>query len=532
MKATKIRPVNADDWCPTTIKSGRYFNETTLTGFMQSDGMGGNVLHPASENDDLEAKLLKAHTTLESTYPGVRVLRRCVKMPYWRGQKLPTSRDYTFVNAPERLTTTSISIILVPQNQIKNASMGFYFRGKTLPSLRERLKGSRFHGVVGNLGYYMTKGLINEKHIWSHNARYPAFPLPDIPSYIGFHLFKDNATGQSKGAFQGAHPGAVGIRKNGGIDILPGLKIQSYTVTLGTQNIVVRSIDNPGATNEDVMLFTPALKTTEIEEYITACEISAGSDDSWKTYTPFVPVADIDNRVNVFITNEGNGKNPVEKVMAVWEGKAPLPSFGAILSFRREYFSSLFETVETFKHTCLNRQVRIIPDGGISFDDYAQMMGGFVPAVVNGKHLYCAETTAEVMRNLSHYGNATSPITLAGKETKNFDPYIREPAGVLVQTESSIGWILFDGRHELSIGANVVDVAILLKKLESEGVLGTIQQAIFIDGGSAMKAYAACSDETAVSLDLLNRVAAGSRNSAGADPDGLNLYSVLALGLR
>jgi hypothetical protein len=93
--------------------------------------------------------------------------------------------------------------------------------------------------------------------------------------------------------------------------------------------------------------------------------------------------------------------------------------------------------------------------------------------------------------------------------------------------------VLFDGRHALSIGASVVDVAVALAKLEREGILQgqCIVQAIFIDGGSAMKVYRIQSDGDTVALDLLNRVAAGSRNGPGADDQGLNLYTLLSLSL-
>jgi hypothetical protein len=135
------------------------------------------------------------------------------------------------------------------------------------------------------------------------------------------------------------------------------------------------------------------------------------------------------------------------------------------------------------------------------------------------------------MRALSRHGNANSPIGQAGRETRNFDLYVREPAGVLVQAEGEIGWVLFDGRHELSIGAGVIDVAQLLLKLQQLGAVKEIQQAFLIDGGSAMKAYHVRGDGAKVQLDLLNRVAAGSRNGPGADDQGLNLYSMLSLRL-
>ena len=99
------------------------------------------------------------------------------------------------------------------------------------------------------------------------------------------------------------------------------------------------------------------------------------------------------------------------------------------------------------------------------------MLGGFVPAVVNGEHVYAVETVGQLMHNLTHFGNATSPIAQAGRESQNFDPRIREPAGLLVQTASQIGWVFLDGRHELSLGASVADVGALLKKLETVGAL-------------------------------------------------------------
>jgi hypothetical protein len=134
---------------------------------------------------------------------------------------------------------------------------------------------------------------------------------------------------------------------------------------------------------------------------------------------------------------------------------------------------------------------------------------------------------------MQRYANAISPIAQAGRESQNFDIFIREPAGVFVQTRQHVGWVLFDGRHELSIGASVVDVALLLNKLQSAGAFpDAIQQAVFIDGGSAMKVYAIDSTSEALNLNLLNRVAAGGRNGPGADPDGLNLYTLLNLWLR
>lgn len=513
MGKSEFRSMRSDDWTRVPVERGRYFNQERITGYERVDGQNGNPLHPVCVFED---KLRETHQRFRETYPGVSIARRHVRMPYWDRADPSLPDNYSFVEAPERLTTTSLTIVMVSRSQIKNAEMGFCYDGKTLLTLRERMRGVCFRGLAGNLGYYMTEELINGKAVWSHNVRYPEFPLPATLSYVGFYLFRDEDTGEVYSSFQGAHPAAVGIRKHGEIEIISRLKISEYRVTLWGEEFLVSSINDPDAV-DDVMLFTPGLWTPEVGERV----------ENWETYAPEIPVP---GRINVFVANEGNGKVPVEKVVKVWDGRAPLPSFGAVLSFEKGCFEKLFANVGTFSF--LDQRIKIEPLGDTDFDGYVQMMGGLVPAVVDGQHIYCVETVDQVRERLRDYGNATSPIAQCGRETNNFDPRIREPAGILVQTEDQIGWVLFDGRHELSIGASVVDVAQILKMLQDDGALnGKVRQAVFIDGGSAMKAYAVESDSATVTLDLLNRVAAGSRNGPGADPDGLNLYTLLNLSL-
>jgi hypothetical protein len=456
-------------------------------------------------------------------------------MPYWIQDPLPNTDDYALVTAPERLTTTSLTIVLVRNVLARCAEMGFYFKDRTLPTLRARMEGSPFRGLAGNLGYFMTDALI-EGAPWSHNLRFPHFPLPKRPSYIGFHLYRNEEQAETYGSFLGAHPAAVGVRKDGYVDIVPNLRIDRYQVLFGGPTGISVDVEaiNPSFDCCDAMLFTPAFKgTSEIRQLIEAAEASAGTDDRWQQCMPMIPASEGRDRVNVFVANQGNGHLPVEKVVAVWVGSAPLPSFGGLLSFDRARFRALFGSVAQFQHEFLGSVVQVIPHGTEpDLDDYVHIMGGFVPAVADHAHIYYdARTTQQVMRTLSRYG-ATSPIAQCGRETKNFDLQVREPAGVLLQTGSHIGWVLFDGRHEMSIGASIIDVAAILKKLEDLNIFeGKLRQAFFVDGGSAMKAYHIVPDQPSLRLDLLNRVAAGSRNGPGADADGLNLYTLLKLHL-
>ncbi|MBN1811940.1 MAG: hypothetical protein JXA14_08905 [Anaerolineae bacterium] len=530
---TTPRPIQPSDWQPEPIRPGQYFNEHPLCGFSRVDGLSGNPLHPALPGDDFEARLRRSFATLKRAYPDVHVARHTVQMPYYDGLELPSLDDYAFVDAPRALTTTSITVLLprqllprqlLPQVPGKRATLGYYFDGETLLSLRTRIQQHPFSGVAGNMGYYMTRDLIENK-VWAHNRRFPRFPLPPVRAYLGFHWQAENGSG-CRGTFQGSRPAAVGVRHDDSIDILPRLDIDRYEVHLAGRTIDVSALDAPQAVDSDVVLFTPALHTPEIDTLIAETERSGGQSTAWQRFAPTIPLADAEHRVHLFVANQGNGQWPQDHVVAVWRGPAPLPSFGAVLSFKAGFYDALFGETDL-----IGQPVHVHPGGDTPLSQYRQMLGGLAPAVVDGQHIYCVESVAQLMRQVSRCGHANSPLALSGQESRNADPYIREPAGCLVQTAERIGWVFFDGRHELSIGVSIVDAALLLNKLERHGLIDgrPIQQAIFVDGGSAMKAYHVESSGDAVELRILNRVAAGSRNGPGNDPDGLNLYSMLSI---
>ncbi len=496
------------DWIPVPIDAGRYGNARSLIGYRRADGTGGNPLHPAAAQDDFEARLAETMQQVRRLFPSVEVARYHVRMPYRPpdARQLPTT--YHLADAPRRLSTTSVSVILLPQREIASAATGFCFVGGRLPTLRERMRGQSFRGLIGNLGYYMTAELLGRKFSWSHNRRYPDHPLPPVFAYIGFHLHRA-ADGTVESGFLGAHPAAVAVRRDGRVEILPRLTITGYQVAIGSRTFAVHAINEPAARDE-VQLFTPGLWSPEI----------ASHEADWRTYAPYLQLPE---RVNLFIANEGDGHHPREKVIAVWDSPAPLPSFGAILSLDRRLLS-LQEA-----RSWIGRPVHIRPLGGSDLRPYRDILGGLVPLVAGGEHRYLVATVEQLLTRLREDG-ATSPVSRSGRESDNFAHGVREPAGVLLQTDERIGWVLCDGRHELSLGADVSDVAHIVHLLEQAGAFGgPVREAVFLDGGSAMKTYAVVRDAHHTDLHLLNRVAAGSRNGPGVDRDGLNLYSVLRL---
>lgn len=533
---TETRPLRPDDWRRAPIALGKYSNSEELAGYQRSGGYAGNPLHPASGDDQCEGVLLENLEDLTSTAApetGIVAQRFHVRMPYWRGQRLPRLEDYGFLSQPQSLESTSISVVLASNRPGLAEGLGFWFNHDDLPSLHARMAESTFSGLVGNLGYFMTPALIHG-YAWSHNARFPGFRLDAKPSYIGLHIQREEVSGELAGSFPGAHPGAVGVKMDGTVRILPEVPLEGYDVDFGPRAADVVGVQsvNSADPRADVVAITPAFTGTGVVQDLTvAAEMTGGADENWQTCQPMIPFPAEAGRVNVFLANEGDGRWPAEKVITLWEGAAPVPSFGTVLSFSKSYFESLFRSVPRFREVFVGEPVRVLPHAsGFDLAEYRQILGGLVPAVVAGAHtLYESGTIADLMKSLGRSG-ATSPIAQCGRESRNFDPIIREPAGVLIQTATHVGWVLFDGRHELSVGASTVDVGVLLKKLEVEGALGgRVEQAVFVDGGSAMKVYHVSRSADELRLGLLNRVAAGSRNRPGSDPEGLNLYSTLRL---
>lgn len=98
---------------------------------------------------------------------------------------------------------------------------------------------------------------------------------------------------------------------------------------------------------------------------------------------------------------------PHEQIIAVWRGPAPLPSSGAVISFTQSYFEATFGTVDAFKAAHLNRAAQIVPVGGLDVDRYQHIIGGFVPAVIDGRHLYAVSS----IRSSSAASMALASIT-------------------------------------------------------------------------------------------------------------------------
>jgi hypothetical protein len=523
-----MRPMRRQDWIAAPIAVGEYCNDEPLSGYQRRDGRGGNALYPADADDRFEDSLTKVYAHLCERCPWLRIDRYFVHMPYWEGPRVPGPADYTLVDAPRPLATTSVTVLIVPQSHISATQLGFHYHGSTLPSLRQRLQGQRFRGLVGNVGYYMTEGLIRCKFPWSHNRRYPDHPLPPVPSYLGYYLRTDTEEGTIQGGFQGALPAAVGLAEDGRARLISQPHTGAYQVTLGEHTFVVDAVNDPQF-ESDCMVFTPACRTAEASALIGEAEQQPDST-AWQSYAPMVPVPEAADRVHVFVANRGDGEMPAEEIVDVWPGPAPLPSFGAVLSFRRAWFEAHFGSIDRFRAHLLATPVSVVPLNSTFEHGFRSALGGLVPAVIEGQHVCRADTVSGVMQLLGRYGNTTSPIARAGQESRNFHPYVREPAGLLVQTKDEIGWVLLDGRHELSIGASVVDALQILYMLDTSNAFGSpLEEAVFVDGGSAMKLYYVESDGEQVRLDLLNRVAAGSRNGPGHDVGGLNLYSTLSL---
>ncbi|MCG9789354.1 hypothetical protein L1D61_19445 [Vibrio mediterranei] len=521
--SNNVTSMNSQCWEPIDIEPNRYFNPSVVPGYEIKHGPKGNPLHGCVE-PAFEQGLAQRYQQLKHEKPSLKVKRAHFAMPQLDAAQLPSASDYELISEPRSLCSTSVSIVLAPQADIDKARIGYHFKGNKLEDLRDRLESeNNLDGLIGNLGYFMTKELNIGDHIWSHRRRFPNpdHQLPEVLSYLGFYYFSDENGKVETAGFPSAHDAAVAIDRAGNVQIVPSLTFRQFNVTIG-------------GTNFDVDCFNPSLES--LSQHDVALFNVKFPMKHQGDLVEFSPMLELEGRVNLFLANQGDGTKPFEEVVAIWNGTCPLPSFGTLISIEEKYFESLFSETPQ-----VGQAVKVIPVANeIDLCDYKQILGGLVPSVINGQSLVPTGPTVSAMQAeaaLDAVANTDSPLSRSGKETNNFDALIREPSGLFIETENHIGYLLFDGRHEMSIGANIVDVANLVQRLsqpdldffEGESVIN----AIAIDGGSAMKVYAAKTSTTeAPTMDLLNRVAAGGRNAPGNDPQGLNLYSTVILELN
>ncbi|WP_019614021.1 hypothetical protein [Psychromonas ossibalaenae] len=509
--------LTAGQWESFVIQPQTYCNTEALNGFQTNQSAKGNPLHPDLQSEkDFEQSLEQSFQISQQQLSVLKFKRVHMLMPAVNADRLPGVQDYQPTAHPLPLKSTSVSAVWFDQEDIHRSAIGYHYKNSQLATLKERLAEQKpFKGICGNLGYFMTRELNCGDHIWSHSRRFAdqEFQLPEVLSYLGFYFFNKAHGERGSCGFQGVHRGALAVTAAGSVEILPEIEIQAYDLEIGSAALTV-DIINPDFNSldqHDIVLFN------------SACQLE--HEGALQEFSPMLPVH---NRVNLFISSRGDGSQPHEEVIKVWHGRAPLPSFGVVISIKEALFNELFADR---KLSGLRVDVRPYSDN-CDFSRYRQILGGLVPAVIDGEPVVPTGeklSSADAERGLHKAAGTLSPLARTGRESNNFDALIREPAGLIIQTERSIGWLLFDGRHELSIGANIVDSSNLLVRLQELDIDifdgEKITAALFIDGGSAMKVYALTQSEQGTDMTILNRVAAGGRNGPGNDQQGLNLYS-------
>ncbi len=236
-------------------------------------------------------------------------------MPQLDATHLPSPEDYQPIDEPRSLCSTSVSLVLAPQANIDKARIGYHFKGSTLADLKDRLESeSDFDGLIGNLGYFMTKELNVGDHIWSHRRRFPnpSHQLPEVLSYLGFYYFADENGQVETAGFPSAHDSAVAIDNTGKVQIIPSLTFSRFKITIDDANFEVDCF-NPSLdalSHHDVALFNVKFPMQHQGELVE-----------------FSPMLELEGRVNVFLANQGDGIKPFEEIVAIWNGTCPLPFF-------------------------------------------------------------------------------------------------------------------------------------------------------------------------------------------------------------
>lgn len=521
-----------NNFTPIIIPVNRYCNKEQLQGFMEV-----NYLYSTDtpyypfllEHEAIITNLSNFAINLKGLISSKQFI---FSMPYDRINYNPKS--YQLVTKLDSFNTTLVTVWLIKKKSIKNAN-SYY----TIPANSELQLLSEFanknnlkpNTLITNGGFFITPNLIydsDKSKNWSFEKRFlPEFKLsPNLSPYYGFYYVR-NQYGIFSTFQDFKNRGCVVITEDNNISLIPSLDISEYSVSFDNQDyfkISKKDINNLSF-NSPIILITSTCHTPKNLELSKIIKTSAWEDRSWQTYREII----VNDRVNIFITNRGNGIHPEDFIAEIWEDKMPLINFGNIISFDKEFFANQWGNINTFKTHYLGKRVYIKPKLYGNLANAKSIYSLSISLIENGINLVEGDSAESIMNYIDEIG-LTHPNFQLSQEAIPLSPYKRVPSHILIETQNYFGGILFNGRYEKSVGACLLDevniINLIQNKLDFLPPSEKIINAVKIDGGSAAK-IALWRDNQ---LSFGNLPAAGLRNSFG-DGDS-NFYGGISFELE
>jgi hypothetical protein len=375
--------------------------------------------------------------------------------------------------------TVFASGFLVPRNKISALAGGFYIRGDQMGDL-DNIAAQHKNSIVSNFAYFFTPELVSRPDYGYNTLRPEDEHLPKgLSPFLGGFAY-------DRGDFPPLfNRGGIGFIDNK-VFVVSSWNVKRCTVFISRNPVEVNSVNVPD-TGQDAILYTP--------KYTTGASLSEEKkvleDPNYTGWMRFAEKVG-NGRVNIVVSNRGNGEYPVPEIVYCRFGEIIMPSCCAVVSFSRKKFIEIFPDIKISEGSYLDRKLtagidisfKVNPPEEVSEKEWKNISffySGLHPLMAGGKNF--AENMDTIMENMyEHY--QLHPRSLQAQETYIPNPFRREPRCLLVQTnDDKIGIFTFSGRYECSVGANYFEVMSVLKKIHGDN----LKNVFMLDSGSAVK---------------------------------------------
>lgn len=339
-----------NNFTPIIIPANRYCNNEALVGFIDSQSIYATdtPYFPYLPNHD---RIITNLGNFSRNFKNLIYKQLIFSIPYDRINYNP--KDYKLVTKLESFKTTLVTVWLIKKDCIKDANSYYtILPNSKLQLLSEFANKNNLkpNSLISNGGFFITPNLIYNKDKsknWAFEKRFSQIKITgNLSPYYGFYYVRTQDGIFS--TFQDfTNRGCVVISENNNISLISHLDINQYSVSFDNQNyFMIREKDiNNLSFNFPIILITSACKTPQNLELTNIIKTSVWEDQSWQSYHEVI----VNNRVNIFITNRGNGIHPEDFIAEIWEDKMPLINFGNILSFDKEFFANKWGNIDILK---------------------------------------------------------------------------------------------------------------------------------------------------------------------------------------
>ena len=419
---------------------------------------------------------------------------------FWGHYLLSESRDEVEIkryDKPVEMGSTFTTLFYIPANSVRLHS-GYTIRGEEQEPVDSVARSLPSHTILANLGFYVSPNLRNRYNdLLTRKAIYHEQLNREMLPFLGPFSWEEDGQIYTGPPLFGRSFVSWG---DDGISIIPFFKLGRGYIEIEGKRIEWNEddVNDPHPGSKPVVIYTPYFHTEESKK----CEerLKEDPNDScWKNYLTYVG----EDRINLVVTNRGNGEDPVNEIIHGRYGEVVLPPCGVVVSLSEEESKRVLgieveegEHLDTssLKHVNFNLN---LPSGIRGY-------GGLIPLVIDGKdYTKNNDDLVTIFQKASLY----HPYSVLMQESPIHRIDQRQPRSGLFLKDGYIGMIIVSGRNTQSIGATYSEMVRICHDL-----VGEVKWFVALDSGSASKLFLKHEDDQ---IYMLNLTSIGPRTLPG-----------------